>query len=63
MHVVTGIAAAGYHHVNYFDEPNRRAHYDDFYGKALQVVQVNVLSFAEHVQTLLVDYIPILWRW
>ncbi len=53
----SGIAAAGYHHVNYFDGPKRREHYDDFYGKALKVVDVNVLSFADHVQALLVDYI------
>ncbi len=51
----SGIAAAGYHHVNYFDCPEQREHYD--YGKALQVVDVNVLSFADHVQALLVDYI------
>ncbi len=63
MYVITdpifgsGITAAGYHHVNDFDGPKRREHYDDFYGKALQVVDVNVLSFADHVQALLVDYI------
>jgi hypothetical protein len=51
----SGIAAAGYHHVNYFDGPKRREHYDDFYGKALKVVDVNVLFFADHVQALLVD--------
>jgi hypothetical protein len=53
----SGIAAAGYHHINYFDGPNRREHYNDFYGKALQVVDVNVLSFASHVQALLVVYL------
>ncbi len=44
--ILSGIAAHGYHHVNYFDCPKRLEHYDDFYGKALQVVDVNVLSFA-----------------
>jgi hypothetical protein len=52
----SGIAAHGYHHVNYFDGPKRQEH-DYFYGKALQVMDVNVLSFASHVQALPVDYI------
>jgi hypothetical protein len=34
---LSGIAAQGYHHVNYFDGPTQREHYDDFFGKALQV--------------------------
>jgi hypothetical protein len=50
-------AAAGYPQVGYFDGPKRREHYDDFYGKVLQVVDVNVLSFADHVQALLVVFI------
>jgi hypothetical protein len=56
MYVITdqlfwsGTTAAGYHHVGYFDCPKRREHYDDFYGKVLQVVDVNALSFADHVQ-------------
>ncbi len=53
----SGIAAAGYHHVVYFNCPKRREHYDDLYGKVLQVVDVNVLSFANHVQALLVVFI------
>jgi hypothetical protein len=63
MYVITdplfwsGVAAAGYHHVGYFDGHNRREHYDDFYGKVLQAVDVNVLSFACHVQALLVFFI------
>ncbi len=63
MYVITdplfwsGIAAAGYHHVGYFDGPKRREHYNDFYCKVLQVVDVNVLSFADHVQALLVVFI------
>ena len=52
-----GIAASGYHHVNYFDEPYRRVAYDDFYACALQVIDINVLSYAEHAQALLVKYI------
>jgi hypothetical protein len=50
-------AAHGYHHVNYFNSPKLPEHYDDFYGKALQVVDVNMLSIASHVKALLVDYI------
>jgi hypothetical protein len=42
-----GITAAGFHHVNYFDDEERRAAYDDFYSRALQVIVINVLSFAE----------------
>jgi hypothetical protein len=63
MYVITdllvwsGIADAGYYHVDYFDCPKLREHYDDFYGKVLQVVNVNVLSFAYHVQALLVVFI------
>jgi hypothetical protein len=53
----SGIAAAGYHHVDYLDSPRWREHYDDLYGKVLQVVDVNVLSFADHVQALLVVFI------
>jgi hypothetical protein len=37
--------------------PKRQEHYNDFYSKALQVVDVTVLSIVSHVQALLVDYI------
>jgi hypothetical protein len=37
--------------------PKQRKHYNNFYGKVLQVVDVNVLSFANHVQALLVVFI------
>jgi hypothetical protein len=52
-----GIAAVGYHHVQYFDGEERRAAYINFYSLALQVIAINVLSFAEHAQALLVNYI------
>ncbi len=59
---LSGIAAHGYHHVNYFNVnyfngSKLQEHYDAFFGKALQVTDVNVLSFASHVQALVVDYI------
>ncbi len=63
MYVITdplfwsGITAAGYDHVGYVDCPKQREHYNDFYGKIFQVVDVNVLSFAYHVQALLVVFI------
>ncbi len=53
----SGITAAWYHHVGYFNCPKWREHYNDFYGKVLQVVDVNVLSFANHFQALLVVFI------
>jgi hypothetical protein len=53
----SGITAAGCHHVNYFNSPNQSKHYGEFYCKALKVVDVNVLSFASHVQALLVLYL------
>jgi hypothetical protein len=52
----SGIAAAGYHHVGYFNCPQLREHYDDFYSKVLQVVDVIVLSSAYNVQALLVVF-------
>jgi hypothetical protein len=52
-----GIAPEGYHHVHCFYGEERRAAYDDFYSLALQVIAINVLSFAEHAQALLVNYI------
>jgi hypothetical protein len=51
MYIITdllfwsGIAAAGYQHVGYLDYPKRRKHYDDFFGKVLQVVELDVLSW------------------
>jgi hypothetical protein len=54
---LSGIAANGYHHVNYFNGSKLKEHYDAFFGKALQVTDVNVLSFAKHVQALVIDYI------
>jgi hypothetical protein len=48
---LSGIATRGlgYHHVNYFNGPKLRGAYNDFYGKALQVVDVNVLTFTTHI--------------
>ncbi len=54
---LSGIATHGYHHVNYFNGSKLQEHYNDFFGKALQVTDVNVLSLASHVQALVVDYI------
>ncbi len=54
---LSGIAVHGYHDVNYSDSPKLQELYKDFHGKALQSVDVNVLSFTSHVQALLVDYI------
>ncbi len=47
-----GIAASGYHHVNYLDGDLRRDAYDEFYARTLQVIAINVHSFAEHAQAL-----------
>jgi hypothetical protein len=58
----SGIATAGYHHVNCFDGSKRREHYDDFYCKAFQVVDVNVLSFADYFLALLVDSSPEVYK-
>jgi hypothetical protein len=54
---LAGIIARGYHHITYLNDPKQRDAYDEFVGKALQVVDVNVLTFATHVQALLVDHI------
>ncbi len=43
--------------MNYFDGEDRRDAYDNFNARALQVIATNVLSFAEHAQALLVEYI------
>ncbi len=43
---LSGITAHGYHNVNYFDGPKLQEHSNYFYSKALQVVDVKVLSFA-----------------
>jgi hypothetical protein len=52
----TGVASAGYHHVNYFKGVEAREKYDIFYEKMLKVKDVAILTFAEFVQRLLVDY-------
>ena len=52
-----GIAAAGYHHVNYFKGVDAREKYDSFFEKVLKVKDVAMSTFAERVQRLLVDYI------
>jgi hypothetical protein len=53
----TGIAAANYHHVHHFTRLDARDKYDLFYKQTLKVNNIAILSFAEHAQALLVDYI------
>ncbi len=48
------IAASNYSHVQYFKD---RDTHDEFYGILLRVVRIGVLSFADTVQSLLVDYL------
>ena len=53
------MAAAGHpsHHVHHFEGVDTRGRYDGFYKQAIRVTNISILSFAEHVQSLLVDYI------
>jgi hypothetical protein len=53
----SGIAAAGYHRVNYFKGVDARERHDNFFEKVLKVKDLSVLTFADLVQRLLVDYI------
>jgi hypothetical protein len=53
----SGIAAAGYHRVNYFKGVDTRGKHNIFYEKVLKVKDVAIFTFADFVQLLLVDYI------
>jgi hypothetical protein len=52
-----GIAAVNYHHVQHFEGPDARDKYDLFYKQTLKVKNIAILSFVEHAQALLVDFI------
>ena len=54
---MTGIAAAGYHHVKYFEGVKAREDYDDFYEQVLRIKNIMIENFADHAQALLVAYI------
>ena len=53
----TGIAAANYSHVNYFQS---RDLYDEFYGILLRIVKIAVASFAVSAQNLLIAYLEVI---